>query len=156
MSEIDRVEAVRAFFKFNKKTFTDILGNSTSQSYTNFLNGSSKLSLRMIRGLKEYDPRINIDWVLTGQGEMFLNLSSNGNNIQKVNNNDGTVTQLNGNGNKVNSSIGDSSKTELEVLKGENDHLKKENKSLKKEVKLLEQSLTDKERLIQLLEKNQK
>lgn len=154
MPEIERIEAIRAFLKFNKKTFTEILGNSTPQSYTNFLNGSSGLSLRMIRGLKQYDPRINIDWVLTGQGQMLL--SNDNSNNQKIINGDGNNTQIGHNSEfNSNSSINSNTK-EIEYLKKEIEHLKTVLDEKDERLKDREGRLKDKDRLISILEKNQK
>lgn len=140
MAEKERIEEIRIFFKFNKKTFSEVLGYAYAQNYTNFLSGGSKLSMKMIRGLKEYDSRINIDWILTGQGQMLINTLNGGNNVQKIKNNDGNVTQVNDSHNNFNT------KTNSTDLERENSFLKKENEHLK-------QMLEAKEEIIQLLKK---
>ncbi|BDS12315.1 hypothetical protein [Aureispira anguillae] len=134
MSEIERVEEIRKFFNFNKKTFTKILGNSTPQSYTNFLNGTSGLSMKMIKALKDHDSRVNIDWILTGQGTMFIGGNEN---TQTISNKDGKISHI---ANNSHNTTAESSK-EVEYLKRENEHLKK--------------ALEDKDEIIRLL-KNQK
>lgn len=154
MTDRKRVEKIRFFLKFNKKTFSEVLGYTTPQSYTSYLNGSNNISMKMLKALIKHDPRISMDWILKGQGQMLLSQQSNSNRIQKVDTNQGIVTQMDGNSN-INYGTTDTTKTE-ELLKIENGHLKIENEHLKKEVKLLEKSLTDKERLISFLEKNQK
>lgn len=136
MSEIERVEEIRNFLKFNKKTFTKILGNSTPQSYTNFLNGTSNLSMRMINGLIKHDPRLNINWILTGQGQMLLN------------NDTSKETEI------LNGEVKD---VQIKYINNKNtDSNTKEVEYLKKEIELLKQSLKDKEELITMLKKNQK
>ncbi|MBL4649146.1 MAG: hypothetical protein JKY03_05395 [Aureispira sp.] len=154
MPETERLEEIRAFFKFNKKTFTEILGNSTPQSYTNFLNGSSGLSLRMIRGLKGYDPRINIDWVLTGQGQMLL--SNDNSNDQKIIHGDVTNAQIGHNNEFNNNSNINPNTKEIEYLKKEIEHLKVVLEEKDERLKDREGRLKDKDRLISMLEKNQK
>jgi len=72
MTEKERIEEVRVFFKITKKEFSDVLGYSSSQSYTNYLNGSNSLSMKMVRALKKYDSRINLNWLLEGEGNMLL------------------------------------------------------------------------------------
>lgn len=148
MTERERVESIRNLLKFNKKTFSEILGHTHSQNYTKYLNGdTSNLPAKAMKALVEYDSRFNLNWILTGQGQMFLNNadSSNPKNIYG----DGNNTQI-GHNNELNSnSKNNSNVTEMELLK-------KENKSLNKEIKSLNRVIESQEKLISVLEKNQK
>ncbi|WMX17108.1 hypothetical protein [Aureispira sp. CCB-E] len=138
MTERERVEEVRSFLKFNKKTFSEILGYTTPQSYTSYLNGSNNLSMKMVRALKKYNTQISIDWILEGQGQMLIKSSTN--NIQSITNKEGTINQVSNTGN--NTSVSDTS----EVLKVKLEHLIRENEHLR-------QSLEDKEEIIRLLKR---
>lgn len=148
MPEKERIEEIRFFLKKNKTEFAKILGYKTPQSYTSYLSGKSSVSMNMIKALKEYDNRFNLNWILTGQGQMLLDLESNNNRVQNIDTNQGVITQMDGNSN-VNYKTNDTSNKDCSKLEIENNHLKIE-------IELLKKSLTDKERLISLLEKNQK
>ena len=139
MSEIERIESIRNLLKFNKKTFSEVLGYTHSQNYTKYLNGTSNLSIKAIKALIEYDKRFNINWILTGEGEMFLNNETSSN--QKIINGDGNITQI-GDNSKSKNNLNNSNTTELEYLKNT--------------IELLKESLKDKEELITILKKNQK
>lgn len=147
MSERERVEEVRIFFKFNKKTFAEVLGYAYSQNYTNFLGGTSNLSIKMIKGLKEYDSRIDINWILTGEGQMLL--SSDNSNHQKIINGDGNNTQVGHNSEFKNNNSINSNTKEVEYLKDKIEFLEK---ALEEK----DERLKDKEELITILKKNQK
>lgn len=134
MSEKERVEEVRIFLGFNKTKFSEILGYSTPQSYTNYLSGGNNLSLKMIKALKTYDSRISIDWLLYGQGQMIIS-SIHNKNSQVVTSNKGIVSQVNDSHNKHHATT--DNKTNL----------------LQREVEYLKQMLEAKEEIIQLLKK---
>jgi uncharacterized small protein (DUF1192 family) len=158
MPERERVEEIRIFFKFNKKTFAEVLGYAYSQNYTNFLGGSSNLSMKMIKGLKEYDSRININWILTGEGQMLL--SSDNSNNQKIINGNNNNTQLgdfnnSDNSNNKNISVNSNNK-EIKYLQKEIEHLKAALKEKEERLKDKDERLKDKEELISILRKNQK
>lgn len=147
MTERERVESIRKLLKFNKKTFSEILGHTHSQNYTKYLNGdTSNLSAKAMKALVEYNSRFNLNWILTGEGDMFLNNETS--NSQKIINGDGNITQI-GDSSKSKNNIKNSNTTEVESLKKEIEHL---NKLLDSK----EQQLEDKNKLITLLEKNQK
>jgi hypothetical protein len=100
-----------------------------------------------MKALVEYDSRFNLNWILTGQGQMFLN-DVESSNPKKIYG-DGNTTQI-GHNNELNSnSNNNSSIIEVELLK-------KENKSLNKEIKSLNRVIESQEKLISVLEKNQK
>lgn len=154
MSDRERLENLRFFLKKNKTEFSKVLGYTTSQSYTNYLSGSSNLSMKMIKALKQHDSRISVDWLLEGQGQMLLN-NEDSNNPKNIYG-DGNNTQV-GHNNELNSnSKNNSNVTEMELLKKENKSLNKEIKSLNRVIESKDSQLKDKERLISILEKNQK
>lgn len=136
MTDRERVEEIRFFLKFNKKTFSEVLGYTTPQSYTSYLNGSNNLSMKMIKALKKYDSRISIDWIMEGQGEMLITGANS--NSQKIINGDGNITQIAKNSNNTTNS-NNSNTMEIEYLKKENEQLK--------------QAIKDKEEIIQLLKR---
>lgn len=158
MTEIERVEELRLFFKFNKKTFAEVLGYAYSQNYTSFLNGKSKISMKMIKGLKEYDPRISIDWILTGQGSMLL--GSLESKDQTIINNDGSIAQVGDFSNSDNSNNKNiklnSNTNQIELLKNKIEFLEKALEDKEARLKDKEERLKDKDRIISMLEKNQK
>jgi transcriptional regulator with XRE-family HTH domain len=85
--------------------------------------------------IKEYS--LNANWLLTGQGSMFINTDNSAS--QKIINGDNSQTQIGDNSkNTINSN--NSNTTEVEYLKSK--------------VELLEKSLKDKERIISMLEKD--
>ncbi len=140
MTDRERIEHVRIFLGLNKTAFSKILGYTTPQSYTSYLSGKSGVSINMIKSLINHNPKISIDWVLKGQGQMLLN--SDISNQEKIINGDGNNTQ-----------VGHFTNSDTNINTGSNN---KEIEYLKKEIELLKQSLKDKERLISVLEKNQK
>ncbi|WMX12423.1 hypothetical protein [Aureispira sp. CCB-E] len=140
MTDRERIEHVRIFLGLNKTAFSKILGYTTPQSYTSYLSGKSGVSINMIKSLINHNPKISIDWVLKGQGQMLLN--SDISSQEKIINGDGNNTQ-----------VGHFTNSDTNINTGSNN---KEIEYLKKEIELLKQSLKDKERLISVLEKNQK
>ncbi len=140
MTDRDRLEEIRFFLKKNKTEFSKVLGYTTPQSYTSYLNGNNNLSMKMVRALKKHDSRISIDWILEGQGQMFV--GGNSNNIQSITNKEGTISQVSNTGNNTSTN----SSNELELLKKDNIHLLKE-------IEHLRQSLKDKEEIIRLLKR---
>lgn len=147
MSDRERLENLRFFLKKNKTEFSKVLGYTTSQSYTNYLSGSSNLSMKMIKALKKHDSRVSIDWLLEGQGQMLLNneSSSNSKNIYG----DGNNTQV-GHNNELNSN---SNNVSVNSTNNELEYLKKEIQSLNKEIKSLNQVIESKDEIIQLLKR---
>ena len=104
------------------------------------LRGANNLSMKMVKALKKHDSSVSVDWLLEGQGQMLLNneSSSNSKNIYGDGNNIevGHFNELNSNS-KNNVNV-----TEIELLK-------KENKSLNRVIE-------SQEKLISVLEKNQR
>ena len=98
----------------------------------------------MIKALIKHDPKISIDWVLKGQGQMLL--SSENSNHQKIINGDGNNTQV---GNFNNS---DNSNNKNISTNSNN----KKIKYLKAALKEKDERIKDKEELITMLKKNQK
>ncbi|WP_052592174.1 hypothetical protein [Aureispira sp. CCB-QB1] len=146
MTERERIEEVRKFLKLKKKEFAELLGYAYSQNYTNYLNGSSNLSIKMLRAIKDHIPNINADWILSGQGTMFLNSNTSTSNNQKIINRDGHISHIannSHNNNKIN--IPDTQDIES---------LKREIKSLNKIIKSQESQLNDKDEIIKLLKIN--
>lgn len=72
MTEIERIESIRKFYKMNKKNFSEILGYSYAQNYTKYLSGDRPLSIKSIKALKSHDKKLDINWVIMGEGEMFI------------------------------------------------------------------------------------
>jgi len=146
MTEKERIESIRFYFKKNKTEFAKALGYTNPQSYTSYLGGKRGVSIKMIKSLKDYDPRISIDWILNGQGQMLLNNDSS--NQQKIINGDANHAQIgDNNNNTINSN--NSNTNEIELFKNKIE-------SLTKEVESLNKVITSQERLITVLEKNQK
>jgi len=151
MSDRERLESLRFFFKKNKTEFSKILGYSTSQSYTNYLSGSNNLSMKMVKALKEYDSRVSIDWIIEGQGEMLLN--SGNLHHQKIINGDNNNTQV---GDFNNSDNSNNKNISVNSNNKEIEYLQSKIELLEQSLKDKDERLKDKERLISMLEKNQK
>lgn len=81
MSENKRIESLREALGLNKKSFSEVLGYSTPQSYTNYINRNRSVSIKMLRALTEYNKLVNINWILTGEGDMFLKGTQSSSNI---------------------------------------------------------------------------
>lgn len=77
MLENERIEEIRKALDLNKKSFAEVLGYSTPQSYTNYINRNQSVSIKMLRALTEYNDQINAHWILTGKGEMLINTEGN-------------------------------------------------------------------------------
>ena len=116
------------------------------------ISGDTLPSSKMLIPLGE-KLNVNVNWLLFGNGEMFLSgqISTNhkiingDNNHTQVGNN--SKNTINSNNNLINSN--NSNNTEVESLK-------KDNKSLNKEIKSLNRVIESQEKLISVLEKNQK
>lgn len=80
MLENERIEKIRKALNLNKKSFAEVLGYSTPQSYTNYINRNRSVSIKMLRALTAYNDEINIHWILTGKGEMFIDPDGNSRN----------------------------------------------------------------------------
>jgi hypothetical protein len=151
MTDRERLEHIRIFLGLNKTSFSKVLGYTTPQSYTSYLSGKSGVSINMIKALIKHNPKISIDWVLKGQGQMLLNNESSNN--QKIINGDSNKTQIgdfnnSDNSNNKNISVNSNNK-EIEYLKAA---LKDKDERLKDK----DERLKDKDELITLLKKNQK
>ncbi len=59
----------------NKRELAEKL-NYTESSFSQIINGKVKLSERFVKKLANFDDRININWLLTGEGEMLKNQTS--------------------------------------------------------------------------------
>jgi hypothetical protein len=153
MTDKERIEHIRIFLGLNKTAFSKVLGYTTPQSYTSYLNGSNNLSMKMIKALIRHDPKISIDWILKGQGQMLLNNETS--TDQKIINGDGDNTQLGDFNNSDNKSVNSNNK-EIEYLKAalkdKDERLKDKDERLKDK----DERLKDKEELITILKKNQK
>lgn len=54
----------------NKRELAERLGY-TESSFSQIINGKVSLSERFIKKLHDFDNRLNLDWLLTGEGEML-------------------------------------------------------------------------------------
>lgn len=150
MSERERIEKVRNFFRFNKKTFSELLGYTRSQSYTNYLGGASNLSLKAVKLLLEYDDNINGHWILTGVGSMLLNSSTSDNS--KIINGDRNNVQV-GNNNEFRGNNHNNSDREANILTKKIELLEQRIKDKDVVITAKDELIKNKNKLIQLLEK---
>lgn len=141
MTERERVEEVRKFLNFKKKDFAELLGYAYPQNYSSYLNGKTNLSINMLRAIKNHAPNVNSDWILSGEGKMFLSDHSSQN--QKIINGDGNITQV-ANNSHNNNNINTANAKDIELLK-------KEIKNLNRIIKSQESQLNDKDEIIKLL-----
>lgn len=54
----------------NKRELAEKLGY-TESSFSQIINGKVGLSARFVKKLYDFDKRLNLDWLLTGEGEML-------------------------------------------------------------------------------------
>ena len=90
-------ETVREYLKLSKKDFSHNIGISPN-AYTNYIAGKRIIPTDVAIKIKQlYD--ISIDWLLTGKGNMKLDVSD-----EKKNINNGHIV-MNGNGNFISGDI---------------------------------------------------
>ena len=81
MSEAERIKSVRIALKLTQEEFSKILG--VTKQYVSLVE-NSKCDLSKDKLIKLFlDYKINLHWLLTGEGSMFLSDSPEG-NIMKV------------------------------------------------------------------------
>ncbi len=59
---------------FNIRDFGDHIGKNKSQM-SNLLNGKTIISTRAADKIKKAFPELNLEWLMTGEGEMILNVA---------------------------------------------------------------------------------
>jgi transcriptional regulator with XRE-family HTH domain len=69
----ERIKAVRRFLNLNQQDFADLL-NVTQSNVSKYERGENELSMASLRILGEKG--ININWLVTGQGNMLAESSS--------------------------------------------------------------------------------
>jgi len=66
-----RLEQIISMLGLTQKAFAQRV--NVAQSFvTNMIRGKKGISARVLNGLTENYPQVNIAWLLTGEGEMFL------------------------------------------------------------------------------------
>lgn len=126
--------------------------NIAQSTVSKFISEDTLPSAKVLIPLGE-KLNVNINWLLFGKGEMFIDSETFRN--EKIINGDVKHSQI-GDNNKNTINSNNSNTTEIEYLKKENKSLNKEIKSLNRIIESKDSQLKDKERLISILEKNQK
>lgn len=67
----ERLENFRKHLKFEKQKFIEILEYKGLSSYSMILKGKVILPIQKILILKDLEPRLNLNWLLVGEGEML-------------------------------------------------------------------------------------
>ena len=119
----DRVELLREKIKLNKKEFSKVIGYDHTNSYDAIVRGSRRLSIKILFALNRYDNSINLHWLLTGKGTMFIK------EAEKT-----TLIQSNNAGNVIGSRVIVTKSEREEVLEIENRRLRDEVDRLKDEI----------------------
>ena len=76
-----RLQIIRNYFGLTQKDFANLLGIGTQNTYSRYENGinefNDKLKILLISVIqKKYGKRISLDWLLTGEEEMFIENSN--------------------------------------------------------------------------------
>lgn len=70
-----RFKMIRKALNFSQIEFADRLKYSSHVSIANIESGKAQLSSEKLMLLKELYPQIDVNWLLTGKGEMFTELT---------------------------------------------------------------------------------
>ncbi len=72
MEPWERIEAVIKYLKLNNTSFSKEIGLSNNVTISRIIREKRKASNKVLRLIVARFPSISYDWLLTGQGEMFL------------------------------------------------------------------------------------
>lgn len=142
MSINQRLKDVLFFYKKNATDFSEYL-NVSRNTVARVINEDKLPGIKLLMPLTEIG--IDINWLLTGEGEMLRKKSSSREGNQIINK-DGTIMGVGNNNNIENNSIKENS-----YLK-EIEYLKKENESLKSQLESKDQIIESKDTIISLLQ----
>lgn len=71
MSSIQRIQKIYKTLGFNRKTFCEEI-DMGYQTISNMEKRNSDPSLKLLQKVKEKFPKVSLDWVILGTGEMFI------------------------------------------------------------------------------------
>ena len=69
-----RVDKVRVYHNLSKEQFLKVLNYSSKSSYDAIIRGEKNVSKKIMESLKNKWSNINVDWLFTGHGSMFLDI----------------------------------------------------------------------------------
>lgn len=77
LTELDRIKIlikwlIGSKIASNQEDLGQLLGYKSKSSFSQIINGHVPLPKKFIDSLYQLDPRINIEWIKSGQGEMLL------------------------------------------------------------------------------------
>jgi transcriptional regulator with XRE-family HTH domain len=72
-----RLREIRKFLNLNQKDFCEFIGIPRQNSLSMYENDKNEfndnLKLKLVKAIKEkYEKRISLDWLITGNGDMFI------------------------------------------------------------------------------------
>ena len=71
-SQGNRIEEIRSYSKLTKKDFIKIINYKSETGYNNIIKGDRGVSQNVMKQLKLKYPYLDLNWLLTGEGTMFL------------------------------------------------------------------------------------
>jgi transcriptional regulator with XRE-family HTH domain len=81
-----RLREIRKFLNLNQKDFCEFVGITRQNYLSRYENDAhefdDKLKLKLVKAIEEkYKKRISLDWLITGNGDMFLQEKEDSNPI---------------------------------------------------------------------------
>lgn len=136
----------------NETQFSKKIGVSQSTIYSLRRSKDGYVKSNIIAGIRKVYPRLNLDWLLFGEGEMFVDskkiIQGDGNNVNiQTDNRESTV--ING---ESNSTSGQDCTSLLEKKDIEIAALQKQMELLQGQIDLLHNQIKDKDNIIRLLQ----
>lgn len=129
MTDSERIEELVKFSGLNIKRLAEEVGLKTVQTLYDIRNGKHGISKEVANKIKGKYLNINLNWLLTGEGEMIA----------------GTVTQNNENGDNINGHSVTINKTEgdyLEIIKSLTSQLSKSQEQISKSQEQMDRLIT--------------
>lgn len=82
----ERIEEVMKYYRLNKNSFSDEIGMSNNVTIGRILNEKRKPIRSTLEKIVARFPQINMDWLLTGEGEMLIAESNQSQGVASDNN----------------------------------------------------------------------
>lgn len=145
MNNLNKLDRVKIFITHliisgvfdSQKTVGVFLGYNNESSFSQILTKKTPIPKNFINKLKKLEPTLNINWIETGEGEMFDSNKITGNSIYD---NKGNVSQIVGNGNKI--ATGDRRSDDMQrllsIIEKKDDQIAKIHEQMDRLISLLE------------------
>ena len=79
----DRIKELMERQHMSQKTFAEVLNISTG-SLSGIFTGRTRPTLNIVEAIRNKFPKINLDWLIFGQGPMYLDESTDNNSVSNV------------------------------------------------------------------------